>query len=284
MAVWGIVGDMGCGKTILSTYFGYELYSDGYTVYSNYNLKYPYTPIDSLKDIGDLQTYPNIILLDEAWITADSRKSGSYRNLVLSKQVLQSRKQIADVIYTTQFANQIDLRIRQITKLFLIPEIIYTDDDGIPAIIRAEFFESLSNFKFKEKGAKIYDIYNTHLLYDTNQRIEETDSGEYVDLLDKYKDFRGTKADLICILTIEDGIPKSQAALAAQYIIYKNIRRLKGLDTDIRKIAGLSKDEGTIIQESKVDNAKEQRKIRKELFTPNSFDLPSIKYANALIS
>lgn len=236
MTVYGIVGDIGCGKTLFMTYLGYNCYLDHYTNYANYVLKFPYINIDSLKDISELCSGRNLITLDEGWITADSRKAGSYRNILLSKQVLQSRKQRADVLYTTQYANQIDIRIRQITKEFIIPEIMYWTEDDIPAIIKADYYESIGGFKFKEKGSRIFDVFNTHLLYDTNQRIESTESGEYIDLLTKYKDFVGSKADLTALINIDDQLPRSQAALAAQYIIYKNYFRKQGIDIDLNTL------------------------------------------------
>jgi hypothetical protein len=222
MAVRGIVGDIGCGKTLLMTYLGYVCYKGGYTIYANYDLNFPYIPIDKIRDLDELSTKQNLILLDEAWITADSRKSSTYTNIMLSRSVLQSRKNKADLIYTTQFVNQIDIRIRQITHQFLIPKIVYWTTEDIPAIIKATFYESVGSGKFRELGSKIFDIYNTHQLYNTNEIIKETRTEEYVDLLTKYKGFEGNKGELKAVLSFEDNLSPSQAGLVASYIMFKN--------------------------------------------------------------
>jgi len=260
MTVYGIVGDIGCGKTLLMTYLGYQCYLDGYTVYANYNLKFPYIPIDQIKDIDFMQTFPNIVLIDEAWITADSRKASTYKNIALSKSVLQSRKQRADLIYTTQYANQIDLRIRQITKEFIIPEIMYWTQNDVPAIIKAEYFEAVNSFKFKEKGTRLFDIYNTHLLYDTNQVIEETESENYDNLLIKYKGFEGTRKELVAVLMIDDGLVKSIASTVSDYIMYMNEKLSQGVD-----IEDVDFDEGLVNDKSEVSSLEKFGPLMKSL-------------------
>jgi hypothetical protein len=223
MAVRGIVGDIGCGKTILMTYYGYKCYEAGYRIYSNYDLKYPYIPIDKIRDLNELEQGQNLILMDEAWITADSRKSSTYTNIMLSRAVLQSRKNKADLIYTTQYINQIDIRIRQITHEFIIPKIVYWTVEDEPAIIKATFYESVGSGKFRELGSKLFDIYNTHKLYNTNEIIKETRTEEYSDLLNKYKSFSGNKTELKAILMIEEELQPSQASIVASYIMFKNL-------------------------------------------------------------
>jgi len=220
MSVIGIIGDIGSGKTLFMTYIAYILYNKGWRVYANYKLNFPYTSIISLKTLDNLEGKNNMILLDEAWITADSRKSGSYLNLALSKIVLQSRKKSAELLYTTQYANQVDIRIRQITHVYIVPEIVHFEAN-IPAIVKVTFFKMSGLYEFEEMGEKLYDIFNTHLLYNTEEIINETKKENITDLLKKYRNFEGSKSELKSVLEIDEELSPKDADRQASYLLYK---------------------------------------------------------------
>jgi hypothetical protein len=64
------------------------------------------------------------LLLDELWHLADSRKSMSLVNDVMSMLLLRSRKQGWRVGYSQQWFTQTDLRIRFVTEVWFYPEMI----------------------------------------------------------------------------------------------------------------------------------------------------------------
>ena len=121
----GYLGDMGNGKTLSAVMDAVKLYhKEGYRIFSNIHLKIiPYTPYD----IDDLVRFQKqsvrmekiCFLVDEITLYLDSRSSMFKRNKILTYWVLQSRKQTNEgvVLYTTQYADQIDKRLRNATDI-----------------------------------------------------------------------------------------------------------------------------------------------------------------------
>ena len=117
------VGGMGSSKT-LSMVREAEIYSrQGYTVYSNFKLNFPFVWIDSdlLRKIirGELELDNAVLLLDEVHQIADSRLSASKKNVWFSYMVNQSRKKSVRILATTQFFSQVDRRLRLATSLLV---------------------------------------------------------------------------------------------------------------------------------------------------------------------
>lgn len=112
----GFTGNRGSGKTLSMTITAYLKYLEGYTIYSNYKLNFPYTTYT----MTDIENYAkskekfakSIFLLDEAHVVVDSRTSGKKFSRIFSYWVTQTRKKDIDLYYTTQFSRQIDVRLR----------------------------------------------------------------------------------------------------------------------------------------------------------------------------
>jgi len=112
MTLVSIVGDVGSGKTLFSTYIAT---GDSRPIYSNYKLK--------LKKYHDLKPETlnklkeqSLVIIDEAYTWLESRLSGRNINLYLSYILFQSRKRGLDIILTDQLEGTIDLRFRQLTN------------------------------------------------------------------------------------------------------------------------------------------------------------------------
>lgn len=123
----GIIGQLGSGKTLLSTILGYKIAEnplyDG--VYANYHIKHPkvkvITPIDMI-DINPQGNKRALIILDEVYAWLDSRVSSSVLNRFLSWIILQSRKRNMDIIFTSQLSSLPDLRLKELSDIVIIAE------------------------------------------------------------------------------------------------------------------------------------------------------------------
>ena len=164
-----ICGDLGSGKTLFMTLLGYICYKKGYLIMSNYHLNFPYQPIN-LKDLESIQKC--CILIDEMHIFVDSRSSMKDFNKKFSYFILQSRKRQTNLIYTTQYRQSVDKRVRNLTDISIIAEkqkdiqgnlwfkyVIFNSWLRQPKVIRLH--EDLIKFVYR--------------LYDTNQIIKPID-------------------------------------------------------------------------------------------------------------
>ena len=117
----GFIGQRGSGKTLSMTIEAYKKYKQGYKIYSNYHLNFPYTPftVDDLMAFAESGMYfgQSIFLLDEIHIWFDSRASGKKRNVIFSYFINQSSKNDIDIYYTTQFSRQVEIRMRLNTEI-----------------------------------------------------------------------------------------------------------------------------------------------------------------------
>ena len=120
----GFIGNIGSGKTLSMVKKAYEQYKRGKTIYSNFKLNFPFKEINhetliNMKNSNtDLKN--SVVLIDEAHIYLDSRRSASKINVILSYFILQSRKKSCDIYYTTQFIGQVDKRLRDTTHAIIL--------------------------------------------------------------------------------------------------------------------------------------------------------------------
>jgi hypothetical protein len=117
----GFIGQRNSGKTLSMTIEAYKKYKQGYKIYSNYHLNFPYTPytVDDLLAFSESGMYfgNSIFLIDEIHIWFDSRCSGKKRNIIFSYFLNQSSKNDIDVYYTSQFSRQVEIRMRLNTEI-----------------------------------------------------------------------------------------------------------------------------------------------------------------------
>lgn len=125
MVLIAIVGGLGSGKTLCLTYMGLKYYSQGFQLYSNYDIKNPTTGLplsDYIQSDTDLERVKDgYFLADELWNWCDSRMSSASANRFISGLLLKSRKRGFSLVYTTQSMGQIDKRVRDNTDFIIVP-------------------------------------------------------------------------------------------------------------------------------------------------------------------
>jgi hypothetical protein len=135
-------GDLGSGKTIslvIEALRWKKAFPDG-VIYSNIPLVgVDFEPLKSAGQLFDLKGHL-FLLLDELWHLADSRRSLSLVNDVMSMLLLRSDKQGWSVGYSQQWYMQTDLRIRFITSLWIEP---YLYPNGL---LRQYVYDKEGNF------------------------------------------------------------------------------------------------------------------------------------------
>jgi len=123
------------------------------------------------------------LLLDELWALADSRKSFSLINDVMSMLLLRSRKKRWRVGYTQQWYTQTDLRIRFITEVWIEP-MMYRD-----VVLKEDIYNKHAQYICTRwyDGSLFFDC------YDTEADPFTLDLGELKFLWDKFRKDRGLK-------------------------------------------------------------------------------------------
>lgn len=166
----GLFGDLGQGKTLSAIRLLTHKYAEGYSIYSNIGLSFPYTNLtmDMMIDIAKgLATVPerSVFFIDEITLYLDSRNSGTGKiNKLISYFLLQTRK-LGDqdvglyFFYTTQFPRLIDIRLWLLTTIKIVcnkdefmNEKIFTNtwiiDKINGVIIEKEYFLGKDFYKF----------------------------------------------------------------------------------------------------------------------------------------
>lgn len=189
MAIFGSVGGLGCGKTMVAVYYILKDMYNGKTIYSNIKFKNvkPYRiryltkerihKMFELVKTKKLDLTNSTIFLDEIHNYFDSRNSMSTKNKVGSYWVLQSRhtgRGSCDIVYTTQELGQVDVRIRNNTDHIFRPQILRRidpkDKDSIPTHLLVNY----QAYKGQRKINKDYilAVHDTPKHYDTHELID----------------------------------------------------------------------------------------------------------------
>jgi len=229
MAVDVILGGLGSGKTTTLTWMGHIRFDEGCSLYCNYKLyDIEYYSLENIFDFKDITTEKNFIMLDELWLTSDSRRCNSLLNIQMSKRILQSRKTHSDVCISSQDFFQLDPRIRNITRYLFEPEIIQHDENGKPIFINLTIYDwqHKSNKKisiiipmqmnFKHGYVDVPESFETDEILETMTNPTEK---EYKNLIKKYISFDGKKSDLESVLQIKEGMGASESKTLSKYIL-----------------------------------------------------------------
>lgn len=174
----GLLGDLRSGKTLTAVKELKKLYDNGYNIYSNIHLNFPSKKItlEQLEKIvetghgfGDDDA---VVFIDEIHIWLDSRVSVSKRNRIVSYFLLQTGKlgKSSDYgmifIYTTQYADLIDKRLRKPTIISGFCEKHEINTDGLKRkIFVVEWHKIVNGEEHIRKecyfGEKYYPLYDT---------------------------------------------------------------------------------------------------------------------------
>lgn len=169
-------GARGRGKTLTMVKDGYQFYKNGYKILRNFSCEFgDYISNEEIVELDKESNIKNaVLMIDEIQIFFDSRRSGRKQNLNFSNFVQQIRKRNIHLLCTTQYANTVDLRLKQhldfIARPFFNPEfnvceVIYED---LTSVENSLFTGIL---KEPEKAIIVYDCLPVFKLYDTTEMI-----------------------------------------------------------------------------------------------------------------
>lgn len=175
----GFFGNVRQGKTLSAVKELKTYYDNGYNIYSNTWLNFPFKPltIDYLLDIveKDLDVEDNsVFFIDEFHIYCDSRISGSKRNRIISYFLLQTGKLGKNtdygliLLFTSQFPDQIDKRLRHLIDIAIQCE-KYVIKDKKLFIQTRYIYKGDKSFSYKKILKNPETYFN---LYDTRKKIK----------------------------------------------------------------------------------------------------------------
>jgi hypothetical protein len=204
----GFIGQRNSGKTLSMTVEAYKKFKQGFKIYSNYHLNFDYTPytVDDLILFAESGMYFDkcLFLIDESHIYFDSRSSQKKRSIIFAMFLNQSSKNNCDVYYTTQYARQVEIRLRLNTEVVVECNsrcIIWKTKDSKPVMeenvrpkpndYRCKAYVYNKIIKFSDTGLdkvtrRVYNGEKYYSLYDTRQVIkQQSDMFERAKLGDK---------------------------------------------------------------------------------------------------
>jgi SpoVK/Ycf46/Vps4 family AAA+-type ATPase len=171
------IGPVRNGKTVSSVVEAKKFFDEGYTVYSNTPLSFPYVELTREMIIQwekhkiDFPT-KSIALIDEIHAWFDSRNSMSSNNKTFSYFLTQLGKFTGDkqrgltVIATTQYFTQLDIRGRRITYEICECKKVFEQDDVFVDVLRV--WKRNDNLQLKVIKKELvrfthedFDLYNT---------------------------------------------------------------------------------------------------------------------------
>jgi len=164
MVLFGIVGELGAGKTLTLTYLGWKhWFTRRQKIYANYHLyKIPYIYVDGFDKFAQMRN--GFVCMDELWLLADARTSRATKNRIVANILAKSRKRSLTIAFTAQVISSIDSRIRKIVDFISYP-IMSPNEDFVKALI---FRGSKAN-----NGSFMKQIYFKTELFMTMYRTEE---------------------------------------------------------------------------------------------------------------
>lgn len=212
----GFRGRLGKGKTLGMVVIGHWLQeitnidyvgSNFYVDYADYIIENP-NHMDQLTREKDL-----IALLDEVWAWWDSRKAMS--NEDMSDIVMNSRKRGCVIVYTVQYLNMADVRLRQLTDYIVVPQhyeaaVINAEHDLLVLnVFETEDMEKVRTFKINPEP--FYQAYDTSEEVSTVEKGEQYDK-ELEDIKEMFIDGKFEhKKEAISYLNVKEGFSPTMA-------------------------------------------------------------------------
>lgn len=155
--IFGIIGDCGCGKTLLMTMMLHGKSQKKSAIFANYGLTFPFTKLtdDFFKDYSALPIFDCAVGMDEISVYYSSRGAMCKRNKHMSKFIVQTRKRNVNLYYTAQQASLVDVRIRNNTDYYIYPKMFIRDKKG-------KILNKSPTYRYKEdSGHELFIIVET---------------------------------------------------------------------------------------------------------------------------
>lgn len=148
-------GRLGSGMTLSAVAITYQEYlRTKKPVYSNLKLNFPYKPLTKL----NFNTVTNsILLIDDAFIEFDSRRSNSKKNLLWSYLFMQARRRGLQIFLDTPDISSLDPRIRR--SIDIRGTCIHTGNDIFK--VRTTDLRTAHRKILQIYGKKFYKLYDT---------------------------------------------------------------------------------------------------------------------------
>lgn len=198
----GILGLQGWGKTALTTFFGYLAYLNGYKIYSNYPLSFPYVGVESLDQAKQVRN--GYLLFDEFWRWVHARTSQSKINQEMMGVCLLNRKRNVSIIYNTQLPRTIDVILRDVTNYRYLPQMRFHDDGKryvhyiMRDLLGNRFPEMFANMPIDELGKLFNTRYEVKTIDKENKASSFLEDGKifekhFFNAIQRIKRFKATK-------------------------------------------------------------------------------------------
>lgn len=171
-------GRRGCGKTLSMIKDGLNYKNHGWKVLRNFNCAFgEYISEDDIINLDKgSELYNCVIMIDEIQIFFDARRSMQKQNLNFSNFIQQIRKRNIILLCTTQYSNNLDLRLRQHTDIICYPEYIKDLDVCVNTYIDITTLEDNITFMGVQRQPLTYkvvfDATPIFKLYQTQEMIK----------------------------------------------------------------------------------------------------------------
>jgi hypothetical protein len=125
------LGGCGSGKTLLMTILATAKQEKGIPIYSNYDLKIPYKQLtdEFFRNYSKFPVYDGILLMDEFHLYFNARKSASTQNMGLQPLIMQTRKRLLELWFSTQLKRLCDVSVREMVDYTYFPK-MWVSRDG----------------------------------------------------------------------------------------------------------------------------------------------------------
>ena len=177
--ITAVLGGLGAGKTLTLVYIAYI--NQDKDILANFQIALPNVIV--LEDFSQLFQQWDIVLLDEIYTLADSRRASSNVNLLMATAFSQSRKLGYDLFYTAQLPSQAESRLRGLTDCIIYPR-FNKRKMTLTLRIMDLYSGEVKVVKVKRKTVrKLFEIYDS---YELLAPIYFSYSFERENTLDKY--------------------------------------------------------------------------------------------------
>lgn len=176
-------GGKGRGKNIVLAYYGFKKWLDGFVIYSNFMLSYPFIYISSLADLEglNLDKKPALFLFDDAEEWLSSRRSLSTQNLTVSNIIIKLGKRNVYTLWSCKRPKNVEVELRNTSDFFVRVQLMLRDSKKI---LDVGFDDAVSTIENLCILLTVYDyqekLYKYQVLNDLDIWVELFDTSEEV--------------------------------------------------------------------------------------------------------
>ena len=229
-----LLGGLGSGKTLTAVTIIVkfrEKFPDS-QIYSNINLKMPFTPIEDTDFFNEVDNQDhNIILIDEI----GEMRTG-VTAIMFDQKISQARKKVGEktiMLLTTQVKNQTNQTLRGTTTYMAYPEIFQERfnpqlNKKEPVTVKVEYQPRIPRtyppqFDSYNPVLKYYNVIPALGLYNTYEEVSGLSDGSYKYFFKKYAQYLDSETinitGLTTLIQMKEGISNADARRKARLIL-----------------------------------------------------------------